>query len=88
MEFQAADITRIEELVSQAIANSDLRRSQKFALRLRYAVSPKFRSILNDAIEEKYLDENPGVQEIDWDKFAEFLERILPLILQLIIGLM
>ena len=88
MEFQPADVVKIEDMVSHAIANSDMRRSQKFSLRLRYALSPKFRAILNDAIEEKYLDENPNAQEIDWDKFAEFLERILPLILQLIIGLM
>lgn len=88
MEFKPAELARIEEMVSEAIAKSNLRRSQKFSLRLRYALSPKFRAILNDAIEEKYLDENPNAQEIDWEKFAEFLERILPLILQLIIGLM
>lgn len=88
MEFQPAEVARIEEMVSEAIVKSDLRRSQKFAIRLRYALSPKFRAILNDAIEERYSEENPTAQEIDWDKFAEFLERILPLILQLIIGLM
>jgi hypothetical protein len=88
MEFQPAEVARIEEMVSEAIAKSNLRRSQKFVLRLRYAISPKFRAVLNDAIEEKYLDENPSATEIDWDKFADFLERILPLILQLIIGLM
>ena len=88
MEFQPAEVARIEEMVSEAIAKSNLRRSQKLVLRLRYALSPKFRAVLNDAIEEKYLDENPNANEIDWDKFADFLERILPLILQLIIGLM
>ena len=87
MVFQPAEVARIEEMVSEAIAKSDLRRSQKFVLRLRYALSPKFRAVLNDAIEEKYLDENPDASGIDWDKFAEFLERILPLILKLIIGL-
>lgn len=89
--FTSAHSEMILDEVLAALGKSELSDRQKRVYARRLKFRPRIREmILDEVVSQAYaeglidIEEGEVEAQVDWDGLIEFIERILPLILQLI----